>query len=164
MIIIGEKLNATRPEAKAIIENRDEEALVDTAGKQIEAGARYIDVNVGTGMGTQQQEIDSMTWAVETLVNDRVFGAASFADLTAASLVGDPELTRFAEPVSDSGEGRWTVQAAVNLGVPAPVITSALFSRFASTTSSDFADRVLSAMRLRLGGHSQSEARQGRLS
>ena len=74
-------------------------------------------------------------------------------DLTAAALKESPELSKFAGHVSDSGEGRWTVQAAVDEGVAAPVISSALFSRFVSRGSDEYADRLLSAMRYEFGGH-----------
>ena len=74
-------------------------------------------------------------------------------DLTANALVADPELDGFQGHVSDSGEGRWTVQTAVELGVPAHVITASLYSRFSSRGESDYADRLLSAMRLQFGGH-----------
>ena len=74
-------------------------------------------------------------------------------DLTAQALAEDPALDGFAGRVSDSGEGRWTVQAAVDVGVPLPVITSALYGRFASRGRADFADRTLSAMRFAFGGH-----------
>jgi 6-phosphogluconate dehydrogenase len=74
-------------------------------------------------------------------------------DLTAAALADDPGLTSFAGRVSDSGEGRWTVQAANEVAVPAHVITAALFERFASRGQDEFQNRVLSAMRLGFGGH-----------
>ncbi len=74
-------------------------------------------------------------------------------DLTAKALAADPGLDGFEGRVSDSGEGRWTVQAAVDLGVPAHTITAALYQRFASRGRSDFADRSLSAMRKEFGGH-----------
>ncbi|MEJ0087498.1 MAG: decarboxylating 6-phosphogluconate dehydrogenase [Pseudomonadota bacterium] len=74
-------------------------------------------------------------------------------DLTAQSLRDDANLDAFAGRVSDSGEGRWTVTAAVEEGVPAPVITTALFSRFESRGNADYADRLLSAMRKQFGGH-----------
>ena len=76
-------------------------------------------------------------------------------DLTAAALRADPGLEDFSGRVSDSGEGRWTVQAAVEEGVPAHVLTAALFERFASRGEADFADRVLSAMRREFGGHAE---------
>jgi 6-phosphogluconate dehydrogenase len=74
-------------------------------------------------------------------------------DLTAASLAGDPTLDDYAGRVSDSGEGRWTLQAANDLGVPAYVLAAALFERFASRGEAEFANRVLSAMRFAFGGH-----------
>jgi 6-phosphogluconate dehydrogenase len=74
-------------------------------------------------------------------------------DLTADALYENPDLAKFAGRVSDSGEGRWTLQAAVDEGVPAPVISSALFSRFSSRRMDDFADKILSAMRHEFGGH-----------
>jgi len=74
-------------------------------------------------------------------------------DLTAQALREDSKLDAYAGRVSDSGEGRWTVAAAVEEGVPAPVITTALFSRFESRGNADYADRLLSAMRKQFGGH-----------
>jgi 6-phosphogluconate dehydrogenase len=74
-------------------------------------------------------------------------------DLTAAALRSSPELADFAGRVSDSGEGRWTSIAAIEEGVPAPVLSTALYSRFASRGLDDFADKVLSAMRKQFGGH-----------
>jgi len=79
-------------------------------------------------------------------------------DLTAAALRENPELSKFAGHVSDSGEGRWTVQAAVDEGVAAPVISSALFCRFVSRGSDEYADRLLSAMRYEFGGHLEKTA------
>ncbi|MGN6551036.1 MAG: phosphogluconate dehydrogenase (NAD(+)-dependent, decarboxylating) [Pararhizobium sp.] len=74
-------------------------------------------------------------------------------DLTAEALKRDPALAGFEGRVSDSGEGRWTVKAAIDTGVPVPVLSSALFQRFSSRGESEFADRVLSAMRYAFGGH-----------
>ena len=74
-------------------------------------------------------------------------------DLTAAALQEDPQLTQFQGRVSDSGEGRWTVLAAVDEGIPAPVISAALFSRFSSRGQDEFADKLMSAMRYEFGGH-----------
>ncbi|RIK98934.1 MAG: 6-phosphogluconate dehydrogenase (decarboxylating), partial [Proteobacteria bacterium] len=74
-------------------------------------------------------------------------------DLTAASLLDDPALGRFAGEVADSGEGRWTVQAAIDASVPVPVLTAALYDRFASRGEADYAHKVLSAMREAFGGH-----------
>lgn len=74
-------------------------------------------------------------------------------DLTATALAGDPALAQFTGRVADSGEGRWTVQAAIDQGVPAPVLTTALYERFASRGNSTFQDKLLSAMRYQFGGH-----------
>ena len=74
-------------------------------------------------------------------------------DLTASALAGDPKLSKFAGRVSDSGEGRWTIKAAIDEGVPVPVLTTALYERFASRGEADFADKLLSAMRFEFGGH-----------
>lgn len=74
-------------------------------------------------------------------------------DLTAGALHGDPDLSHFSGRVSDSGEGRWTLKAAIDEGVPAPVISSALFGRLSSRDRDQFADKLLSAMRFQFGGH-----------
>jgi 6-phosphogluconate dehydrogenase len=79
--------------------------------------------------------------------------ASWLLDLTAAALLHDPELAKFAGRVSDSGEGRWTIKAAIDEAVPAPVLTTALYERFSSRGEADFADKILSAMRYEFGGH-----------
>jgi 6-phosphogluconate dehydrogenase len=79
-------------------------------------------------------------------------------DLTATAMATDPDLDGFAGRVSDSGEGRWTAIAAIDEGVPAPVLASALFSRFESRDQDLFADRILSAMRKQFGGHDEKKA------
>jgi 6-phosphogluconate dehydrogenase len=79
--------------------------------------------------------------------------ASWLLDLTAAALLEEPELTRFSAAVSDSGEGRWTIQAAIDEAAPAPVLTAALYERFASRGESQFAGKLLSAMRFQFGGH-----------
>jgi 6-phosphogluconate dehydrogenase len=79
-------------------------------------------------------------------------------DLTAASLAADPGLQQFSGRVSDSGEGRWTIAAAIDEGVPAPVLSAALYERFSSRSRADFANQVLSAMRWQFGGHSEKKA------
>jgi 6-phosphogluconate dehydrogenase len=76
-------------------------------------------------------------------------------DLTAAALRESPTLEEFGGRVSDSGEGRWTSIAAIEEGVPAPVLSSALYSRFASRDLDDFANKVLSALRKQFGGHEE---------
>jgi 6-phosphogluconate dehydrogenase len=79
--------------------------------------------------------------------------ASWLLDLTAAALIRDPALSGFAGQVSDSGEGRWTINAAIDEAVPVPVLSAALFQRFSSRGEADFQDRVLSAMRYEFGGH-----------
>jgi 6-phosphogluconate dehydrogenase len=79
--------------------------------------------------------------------------ASWLLDLTATSLIQDPALSKFAGRVSDSGEGRWTIKAAIDEGVPAHVLSSALYERFSSRGDADFADKLLSAMRYQFGGH-----------
>jgi 6-phosphogluconate dehydrogenase len=81
--------------------------------------------------------------------------ASWLLDLTAAALAEDPTLEGFGGRVSDSGEGRWTVQAAVDEGVPVHVLSAALFDRFESRDEADFANRLLSAMRKQFGGHAE---------
>jgi 6-phosphogluconate dehydrogenase len=79
--------------------------------------------------------------------------ASWLLDLTAAALVEDPALSKFAGRVSDSGEGRWTITAAIDEGVPAHVLSAALYERFSSRGDADYADKLLSAMRYQFGGH-----------
>jgi len=81
--------------------------------------------------------------------------ASWLLDLTAAALQESPTLEGFSGRVSDSGEGRWTVTAAIDEGVPAPVIATALFDRFISQGNVDFANKLLSAMRKQFGGHDE---------
>jgi 6-phosphogluconate dehydrogenase len=85
--------------------------------------------------------------------------ASWLLDLTASALLQDPDLSGFSGRVSDSGEGRWTIKAAIDEAVPVPVLTTALYERFASRGDSDFADKLLSAMRFQFGGHKEKPAR-----
>jgi len=87
--------------------------------------------------------------------------ASWLLDLTADALVKDPALAGFAGRVSDSGEGRWTIKAAIDEGVPVPVLTTALYERFTSRGQADFQDKLLSAMRFGFGGHLEKPAKQG---
>jgi 6-phosphogluconate dehydrogenase len=84
--------------------------------------------------------------------------ASWLLDLTATALVRDPALSNFAGRVSDSGEGRWTIKAAIDEGVPAHVLSSALYERFSSRGEADFANKLLSAMRYQFGGHLEKKA------
>jgi 6-phosphogluconate dehydrogenase len=79
--------------------------------------------------------------------------ASWLLDLTASALASDPQLSKFEGRVSDSGEGRWTIKAAIDEGVPVPVLTTALYERFASRGEADYQDKLLSAMRFGFGGH-----------
>jgi 6-phosphogluconate dehydrogenase len=84
--------------------------------------------------------------------------ASWLLDLTASALTEDPALAKFGGRVSDSGEGRWTVKAAIDEGVPAHVLTAALYERFSSRGQADFSDKLLSAMRYEFGGHLEKPA------
>jgi 6-phosphogluconate dehydrogenase len=84
--------------------------------------------------------------------------ASWLLDLTAAALYGQNDLSKFSGRVSDSGEGRWTIAAAIDEGTPAPVLSAALYQRFASRGEEDFADKLLSAMRFGFGGHKEKAA------
>jgi 6-phosphogluconate dehydrogenase len=120
--------------------------------------------------GKQTQEADAETtplrdpqyyqYDIDTAAATEVWRRGSvisswLLDLTADSLARDPALASFAGRVSDSGEGRWTVHAAVDEGVPANVLSAALYERFSSRGEADFADRILSAMRKEFGGHQE---------
>jgi 6-phosphogluconate dehydrogenase len=87
--------------------------------------------------------------------------ASWLLDLTAGSLTADPDLAKFAGRVSDSGEGRWTIKAAIDEGVPVPVLTTALYERFASRGDADYQDKLLSAMRFGFGGHLEKSTKKG---
>jgi 6-phosphogluconate dehydrogenase len=79
--------------------------------------------------------------------------ASWLLDLASIALLKQPDLAKFSGRVSDSGEGRWTIAAAIEAGAPVPVLSAALFERFASRGEADFADKLLSAMRFEFGGH-----------
>jgi 6-phosphogluconate dehydrogenase len=132
------------------------------------AFAEGLNILKNADAGTRQQEVDAETTPLrdpelykykfhlqdvaEVWRRGSVIGSW-LLDLTANALYMNPDLAEFAGRVSDSGEGRWTLQAAIDEGVPAPVISSALFSRFSSRGMDDFADKLLSAMRFEFGGH-----------
>ena len=84
--------------------------------------------------------------------------ASWLLDLTASALVKDPQLSHFSGRVSDSGEGRWTIKAAIDEAVPAPVLTNALYARFSSRGEADFQNKLLSALRFEFGGHVETSA------
>jgi len=84
--------------------------------------------------------------------------ASWLLDLTATALLTDPEMSKFGGRVSDSGEGRWTIKAGIDEGVPTPVLTTALYERFSSRGNDDFSNKLLSAMRYEFGGHLEKPA------
>jgi 6-phosphogluconate dehydrogenase len=83
--------------------------------------------------------------------------ASWLLDLTASALIKDPALGNFAGRVSDSGEGRWTIKAAIDEAVPVPVLTASLYERFSSRGEADFQNKLLSAMRFEFGGHHEKK-------
>ncbi|HXM69041.1 MAG TPA: hypothetical protein VN911_20105, partial [Candidatus Acidoferrum sp.] len=89
--------------------------------------------------------------------------ASWLLDLTAAALLQDQNLSKFAGRVSDSGEGRWTIKAAIDEAVPTPVLTCALYERFSSRSEADFANKLLSAMRYEFGGHLEKSEGQSKV-
>jgi 6-phosphogluconate dehydrogenase len=128
----------------------------------------------GAGIGTEKHEVDAETtplrdpahYQYEFNLSDiaevwrRGSVVASWLlDLTATALLEDVELKRFSGRVSDSGEGRWTIKAAIDEAVPVPVLSTALYQRFSSRGESDFQDKLLSAMRFQFGGHLEKAAR-----
>jgi 6-phosphogluconate dehydrogenase len=132
------------------------------------AYAEGLAVLRGANFGKQQGEIDAETTPLRDPehyqydLNLRDIAevwrrgsviASWLLDLTAAALVKDAALSEFAGRVSDSGEGRWTIKAAIDEAVPVPVLTTALYERFTSRGEADFQDKLLSAMRFQFGGH-----------
>jgi 6-phosphogluconate dehydrogenase len=137
------------------------------------AYAEGLNVLKGANIGTHKEEIDAETTPLRdpehymyefnltdvTEVWRRGSVIASWLlDLTASALAGDPQLSKFAGRVSDSGEGRWTIKASIDEGIPTPVLSSALYERFLSRGQGDYADKLLSAMRYEFGGHLEKAA------
>jgi 6-phosphogluconate dehydrogenase len=140
------------------------------------AYAEGLNILKGADIGKRQQESDAETaplenpeyyqYTIDTTEVAEVWRRGSviaswLLDLTAQALLESPSLEDFSGRVSDSGEGRWTSTAAIEEGVPAPVLTTALYSRFTSRGLDDFANRVLSAMRKQFGGHAEKPAGGG---
>ena len=138
------------------------------------AYAEGLGVLRDANIGKRQQAIDAETTPLrdpEDYQYDLNLGAIAevwrrgsviaswLLDLTAAALLKDPALSKFAGRVSDSGEGRWTIKAAIDEGVPVPVLTTALYERFSSRGDADFQDKLLSAMRFEFGGHLEKLAK-----
>jgi 6-phosphogluconate dehydrogenase len=137
------------------------------------AYAEGLGILRGANVGKQQHEIDAETTPLRDPEHYRYdfqlrdvaevwrrgsVIASWLLDLTASALMADPSLKQFAGHVSDSGEGRWTIKAAIDEGVPAPVLTEALYARFSSRGQADYQNRVLSAMRFGFGGHLEKSA------
>jgi 6-phosphogluconate dehydrogenase len=138
--------------------------------------AEGLNIIKNANVGNRQAEVDAettplrhpdlykyefnLTDVAEVWRRGSVIGAW-LLDLTASALHKNPDLGKFAGRVSDSGEGRWTLQAAIDEGVPSPVISSALFTRFGSRGMDDYADKILSAMRFEFGGHEEKKAGGG---
>lgn len=125
--------------------------ILDHAG--IAVGRPDDDPEIAPLQGPERFRFDLDLAAVAEVWRRGSVVSSWLVDLTAEALAADPDLDAFQGRVSDSGEGRWTVQTAVELGVPAHVITASLFSRFSSRGESEFGDKVLSAMRHQFGGH-----------
>ena len=138
------------------------------------AYAEGLNVLRSANVGTQAHEIDAETTPLRDPEHYRYdLNLADIAevwrrgsviaswllDLTASALLEDPELSRFGGRVSDSGEGRWTIKAGIDEGVPTPVLTTALYERFSSRGNAGFQDKVLSAMRYEFGGHLEKHAK-----
>jgi len=137
------------------------------------AYAEGLNVIANADIGVRKQEVDAETaplhdaeyysYDIDTTEVAEVWRRGSvigswLLDLTAAALLDSPDLKGFSGNVSDSGEGRWTAQAAIDEGVPAGVLSTALFERFSSRGEADFADKLLSAMRYQFGGHEEKPA------
>jgi 6-phosphogluconate dehydrogenase len=128
--------------------------------KHADAGMHEADADAETApldnpeLYQYQLDIGAITevWRHGSIISSRLL------DLTAEALVTDPQLQQFGGRVSDSGEGRWTVQAAIEVGVPANVLSAALYSRFDSQGRAEYADKLLSAMRLGFGGHLEKKS------
>src|ERR1700751_3058078 len=138
------------------------------------AYAEGLGVLRDANIGKRPQELDAETTPLrdpEHYLYDLDLGAIAevwrrgsviaswLLDLTADALLKDPVLSKFAGQVSDSGEGRWTIKAAIDEGVPVPVLTTALYERFSSRGEADFQDKLLSAMRFEFGGHLEKTAK-----
>jgi 6-phosphogluconate dehydrogenase len=137
------------------------------------AYAEGLNILRGASIGRQTREVDAETTPLRDPEHYQYdFDLADVAelwrrgsvvgswllDLTAGVLAKDPDLKTFSGRVSDSGEGRWTIHASIDEGVPTPVLTAALYERFSSRGNADFADKVLSAMRHAFGGHEEKKS------
>ncbi len=119
----------------------------------IGGGARAADAETSPLANPEDYQFDFNLANISEVWRRGSVIASWLLDLTAAALAADTRLAGFSGRVSDSGEGRWTIKAAVDEGVPVPVLTAALYQRFASRGEADYQDKLLSAMRLGFGGH-----------
>jgi 6-phosphogluconate dehydrogenase len=137
------------------------------------AYAEGFNVLRGANVGSERREVDAETTPLSDPEHYRYdfdlpdiaevwrrgsVVASWLLDLTAKALIKDPALAKFSGRVSDSGEGRWTIKAAIDEGVPTPVLTTALYERFSSRGQAEFQDKLLSAMRFEFGGHVEKPA------
>ena len=120
-------------------------------------GARTADAETAPLMDPEYYQYDLDLPQISELWRRGSVIGSWLLDLTATSLLADPGLENYTGRVSDSGEGRWTIAAAIDEGVPVPVLSAALFERFTSRGEADFANRVLSAMRKQFGGHDEKK-------
>jgi 6-phosphogluconate dehydrogenase len=138
------------------------------------AYAEGLGVLQGANVGKEQHEVDAETtplrdpqhYQYDLNLSDiaEVWRRGSviaswLLDLTAAALIEDPALSKFSGRVSDSGEGRWTIKAAIDEAVPVPVLSAALYQRFSSRGEADYQDKLLSAMRFQFGGHHEKSTK-----
>ena len=131
------------------------EGLNVLAKADVGSAAHVADAETAPLVHPEYYQYDIDLAAVTELWRRGSVVASWLLDLTAEALLDDPELAQFGGHVSDSGEGRWTIHAAIDEGVPVPVLSAALFQRFSSRGRSDVADKVLSAMRAGFGGHAE---------
>jgi 6-phosphogluconate dehydrogenase len=117
------------------------------------SGTRAVDAETAPGLAVEPHQFDFKLDQIAELWRHGSVVSSWLLDLLAGQLGSNPTLEQFAGHVSDSGEGRWTVESAIEAGVPVPVLATALFARFSSRGEAEFANRALSAMRLGFGGH-----------
>ena len=129
------------------------EGLSVLRGANVGKRARTIDAETTPLRAPERYQYDLDLGEIAEVWRRGSVIASWLLDLTAAALIKDPGLSRFSGQVSDSGEGRWTIEAAIDEAVPVPVLSAALYQRFNSRGEADFQDRVLSAMRYEFGGH-----------
>ena len=139
------------------------------------AYAEGLGVLHGANAGKEQHEVDAETTPLRDPQHYQYeLGRSDIAEVwrrgsviaswlldltTASALIEDPALSKFAGRISDSGEGRWTIKAAIDEAVPVPVLSAALYQRFSSRGEADYQDKLLSAMRFQFGGHHEKSTR-----